>query len=201
MNQESNKDRAGANPSTVGDVLSNMIQQLSTSNTNIVGQIRDIGTATTSNLDRIGQALAPSASAITSNSTGKDLLNAINPIGNSKETNILTSLFLGPVWKGLFSLFAGGGGEQEALPLTKFSFPDQTRTDLAASLRNGGQASSLRTDAFGLSQAAPVVQPSIQISIQALDARSILDRSEDIAAALKQAMLSNHEINDNLNEI
>ena len=98
-------------------------------------------------------------------------------------------------------LFSGGGGEQEAVPLTKFSFPDQTRTDLAASLRNDGQSSSVRTDAFGLTQAAPVVQPSIQISIQALDARSILDRSDDIAAALKQAMLSNHEINDNLNEI
>ncbi|MCX6609684.1 MAG: hypothetical protein NTW74_02410 [Acidobacteria bacterium] len=155
MNQETNKDRAGANPSTVGDVLSNMIQQLNTSNSSIVGQIREI----------------------------------------------LTSLFLGPVWKGLFSLFGGGGGQQEAVPLTKFNFPEQARTDLAASLRSDGQSSSVRTDAFGLLQSAPVSQPSIQISIQALDARSILDRSDDIAAALKQAMLSNHEINDNLNEI
>ena len=201
MNQESNKDRAGANPATVGDVLSNMFQQLNTSNSSIVGQIRDIGAATTSNLDRIGQSLTPSASAVTSSSTGKDLLNAINPISNSKGTNILTSLFLGPLWKGLFSLFGGGGGEQEAVPLTRFSFPEQARTDLAASLRSDGQSSSVRTDAFGLTQAAPVSQPLIQISIQALDARSILDRSDDIAAALKQAMLSNHEINDNLNEI
>jgi hypothetical protein len=201
MNQESNQDRAGANPSTVGDVLSNMIQQLNTSNSNIVGQIREIGSATTSNLDRIGQALTPSGSAVTSGLTGKDLLNAINPISNSKGTNILTSLFLGPVWKGLFSLFGGGGGEQETVPLTKFNFPEQARTDLAASLRADGLSSSVRTDAFGLSQSAPVSQPSIQISIQALDARSILDRSDDIAAALKQAMLSNHEINDNLNEI
>ena len=38
-------------------------------------------------------------------------------------------------------------------------------------------------------------------SINALDARSILDRSDDIAAALRQAMLSNHEINDNLSEL
>lgn len=201
MNQERNQDRAGVNPSTVGGVLSNMIQQLNTSNASIAGQIRDIGAATTSNLDRIGQSLTPPASAVTSSSTGKDLLNAINPVSNSKGTNILTSLFLGPVWKGLFSLFGGGGGEQEAVPLTKFNFPDQARTDLAASLRSDGQSSSVRTDAFGLSQAAPVAQPSIQISIQALDARSILDRSDDIAAALKQAMLSNHEINDNLSEM
>jgi hypothetical protein len=201
MNQESNKDRAAANPATVGDVLSSMIQQLNSSNAGIVGQIRDIGSATTSNLDRIGQSLAPSASTMNSNSTGKELLNAVNPVANTKGTSILTSLFLGPIWKGLFSLFGGGGGEQEAVPLTKFNFPGQTRTDLASSLRPDGQSSSLRTDAFGLTQAAPVSQPSIQISIQALDARSILDRSDDIASALKQAMLSNHEINDNLNEI
>ena len=99
MNQERNQDRAGVNPSTVGGVLSNMIQQLNISNSSVVGQIREIGSATTSNLDRIGQALTPSGSAVTSGSTGKDLLNAINPISNSKGTNILTSLFLGPVWK------------------------------------------------------------------------------------------------------
>ncbi len=201
MNKELNNDRSESNPSTLGEVLSSMIQRLNTGNSSVVSQIRAIGQATTSSLDQIGQNLSDTSPAVTSSSTGRDLLNTFNPINSSKGTNILTSLFLGPVFKGLFSLFGSGGAEQEAVPLTKFSFPDQGRTDLAASLRSDGRASGVRSDAFGLTQAAPVSQAPIQISIQALDARSILDRSDDIAAALKQAMLSNHEINDSLNEI
>jgi hypothetical protein len=201
MNQELNKDRSVSNPSTVGGVLSSMIEQLNAGNSSVVGQIREISETTASTLDRIGQSLPTSEQASTSNSTGKDVLNGFNPLSNSKGTNLLTSIFLGPVWKGLFNLFGGGGTEQQSVASARFSFPEQTRTDLAATLGSDGQVNSVRADAFGLTQSAPVAQAPIQISIQALDARSILDRSDDIAAALKQAMLSNHEINDNLNEI
>lgn len=196
MNQDLNN-----NPSSVGEVLSSMIQQLNSGNSSVVSQIRDVGQSTTSTLDRIGQTIGVASPSASSSSIGKELLNVFNPVSSSNGTNILTSLFLGPVFKTLFSLFGPGGAEQNTVPLTKFSFPGQTRTDLAASLGSDGQASGVRADAFGLTQAAPVSQAPIQISIQALDARSILDRSDDIAAALKQAMLSNHEINDNLNEI
>jgi hypothetical protein len=41
----------------------------------------------------------------------------------------------------------------------------------------------------------------VQISIQALDARSILERSSDIAQAVRQAMLSNHEITNDMGEL
>lgn len=200
MNNPSNNNDTNASMQSMGDVLSNMIQQLDSGNSAVAGQIREIGQVTASTIDRIATNGVSLPQSSAGSSTGASLLNAFNPVGASRGTNFLTSLFLGPVWKGIFSLF-GRDSEAATDPLSKFVFPDNSRTDLSASLRADGQASSIRTDAFGLSQSTPVAQTPINISIQALDARSILDRSDDIAAALKQAMLSNHEINDNLNEL
>lgn len=200
MNNQLNNNDTSPSNQTIGDVLSGMIQQLESGNSTIVGQIKEIGQSTTSSVDRVASAVVNNSQSSSGSSVGKDLLNAFNPLSSTKGTNILSSLFLGPLWKGLFSLFSGGGDSQPA-PLTKYAFPEDTRTDVAASLRTDGQASGVRSDSLGLAQSTPVAQAPIQISIQALDARSILDRSDDIAAALKQAMLSNHEINDNLNEI
>lgn len=200
MNNELNKDFTALPAKTLGDVLTGMIQQLETGNTAIVGQLRDVSKTTVSSIDRVVSNTAVSPSASSSSSTGKDLLNAFNPLSANRGTNILTSLFLGPLWKGLFSLFSGGGNAQP-VPLTKYAFPQDSRSDVAASLGSDGQPVGIRSDSFGLSQATPALQAPINISIQALDARSILDRSDDIASALKQALLSNHEINDSISEL
>ncbi len=197
-NESSNNDIQNLGQ-TIGDVLSGMIQQLESGNATVISQVGEIGKTTTASLDRIAEAAVTNTQTSSGNSTGKELLNAFNPLNAAKGTNILTSLFLGPVWKGLFSLF-GGGGDEQPEPLTKYAFPEAIRTDVAAATRPDGQAGITRADAFGLSQTVASPAP-IQISIQALDARSILDRSGDIASALKQAMLSNHEVNDNLSEL
>lgn len=201
MNERITNDGSGQNNLRFGEVLSNMIQRLEAGNASLVGQISDIGSSTSATLGKISQTVtSPAQTATTSSSIGKEVLNAFNPLAGNKGTSILTSLFLGPVWKGLFSLFNRTSEDQPA-PLTQHAFPQETRSDLSATLRPNGQNAGVRSDAFGLSQSAAPAPASINISIQALDARSILDRSDDIAAALKQAMLSNHDINDNLNEI
>jgi hypothetical protein len=184
-----NRDSQNSNTAiTVSQVLSGMISQLESSNQSLASQISNSVNKT---------ATGSSGSS----SVAGALLNAVNPVSSSRSTNILTSLFLGPLWRGLFSLFGGGGGDQQEVPLTRYTFPAATQTAVGATLRADGGTANLRTDAFGLSQATPAPQQSINISIQALDARSIVDRSDDIAAALKQALLSNHEINDSLGEL
>ncbi|MBM3758874.1 MAG: hypothetical protein FJW36_01375 [Acidobacteria bacterium] len=198
MNNELNQGASERPVKSLGDVLSSMIQQLETGSSAIAGQIREVNKVSTASAERV--ASNSSAASSSRASVSRELLNAFNPVSSSRGTNILTSLFLGPVWKGLFSLF-GGGSETAQAPLQRFAFPEDTRTDRAASINTNGQAGSVRTDAFGLSQTNVAQQTPINISIQALDARSILDRSDDIAAALKQAMLSNHEINDSMSEL
>ena len=197
---ESNNMNSNRESTSIGEVLSGMIARLEQGNNSMLGQLRDVSQSTSSNVARLGQVVSIAAPSSATSSVGKEVLNAFNPVNSAKGSNILTSLFLGPIWKGLFSLF-NRDSEDKPTALTRFAAPPEVRTDLAATLGPDGRVSSTRSDAFGLSQSAPAPQAPIQISIQALDARPILDRSDDIAAALKQAMLSNHEINDNLNEI
>ena len=200
MNERINHDGNGQNKLRFNEVLSSMIQRLEAGNSSLVGQIRETGLTTNSTLGKIGQSAASTVQSTSSAFTGKEVLNAFNPLANSRSSNILTSLFLGPVWKGLFSLFNRSSEDQPA-PRAQYAFPQEARSDLSATLGGDGQNMGIRSNALGLSQAAAPAPASITISIQALDARSILDRSDDIAAALKQAMLSNHDINDNLREI
>ena len=189
-------ERSSVNSSGLSEVLAGLISRLDSGNGSVAGRLTD----TSQSAPASAQAVASSAQSSQSSSIGKEVLNAINPAGGTSATNILTSLFLGPLLKGIFSLF-GSGGEEPPPALTKFQFPGDIRTDASAGLRSDGENGAASYDAFGLSRQAPASQTSIHVSIQALDARSILDRSDDIAAALKQAMLSNHEINDHLGEI
>ena len=43
--------------------------------------------------------------------------------------------------------------------------------------------------------------PQITVNVQAMDARSFLDRSSDIAAAVREAMLNLNSINDVVNDL
>ena len=193
-------ERDSGNNSGLRDVLTGLISRLDSGNASTLGNLTNFSQVATSAITTVSQA-ASSAAQTTQNSTiGKDVLSALNPIGGMSATNILTSLFLGPLWRGVFSLFRHGADEPAPV-LTKFPFPEDTRTDVSAGLRINGENSVASHDALGLSRRAPTSPTSINVSINALDARSILDRSDDIAAALKQAMLSNHEINDNLSEL
>jgi uncharacterized protein YggE len=43
--------------------------------------------------------------------------------------------------------------------------------------------------------------PQITVNVQAMDARSFMDRSNDIALAVRDAMLNMNAINDVVNEL
>jgi hypothetical protein len=51
------------------------------------------------------------------------------------------------------------------------------------------------------SSGAPSGSPQITVNVQAMDARSFLDRSQDIAAAVRDAMLNSNSINDVVNDL
>ncbi len=196
MNNDKNTP---VNPSTsVGAILGSMIDQLNTSNLNLASQVQQISSATTGTLGRIVDTVTNPQPRSQSSSSASPLLSALNPLAARGGSNILSSLLLGPLWRGVFSLFGGGSSEPALPPLTRFDFPEPTRTEVAAQTTPSAAPSPVRRDSLGLAQPAA---PPVNITIQALDGRSILDRSDDIAAALRKAMMSNHEINDNLGEL
>jgi uncharacterized protein YggE len=68
--------------------------------------------------------------------------------------------------------------------------------------QGGSPGSSPATSQAGSSGAAPAAAaPQITVNVQAMDARSFMDRSNEIALAVRDAMLNMNAINDVVNEL
>jgi hypothetical protein len=199
-NEMDNPNGGGQN---LGEVLSALVNQLDSSNTLLAGRFQDLSQATQSGLANIGSTMQQAGVAPAQGSSlGSAALNVLNPLGTRSRNpgSMVSSLLLGPVWRGIFRLF-GGEGESTQPLLTPFLRPESAASQLAARTSEEGVNARLRSDAFGQTRAENAGAAPIQLSIQALDARSILDRSDEIAAAVRQAMLTNHSLNESLTEL
>ena len=132
----------------------------------------------------------------------------------SDVAKVFTSgLGLVPLFSGLFGLF--GGGEEEPPPLVKYTMPERLYFQ-GADLSGGFGAADY--DQFGMPRAygpnppasaggapgdrpAPGVAPQINVTVQAMDSRSFMDHSAEIAQAVRQAMLNLSSINDVVNDL
>jgi hypothetical protein len=105
----------------------------------------------------------------------------------------------------------GGGGSSTPPPLVKYAMP--AAVDFQA-VESQGQVSGLDYDQTGTprsyaaagtrgtaSGTATGGAPQITFNVQAMDARSFMDRSGDIAAAVRDAMLNLNSINDVVNDL
>lgn len=151
--------------------------------------------------------------------------NSGSTAGALASTILKSGFGLAPLVAGLVSLFKGG--EPEAAPaLVKYALPSSIQFQAAQS---DSRMTALDYDQMGLarrhsiqlteqndqatkngdgqrpaqSQQAPQSGNSQQITvnIQAMDARSFMDRSNDIALAVRDAMLNLNPINDVVNEL
>jgi hypothetical protein len=121
-----------------------------------------------------------------------------------------TGFGLAPLISGLLGLL--GGGEAEApSPLVKYALPAAIDFQAAESQ---GRVTGLDYDQMGMprrygegqgSASSSVTvngaAPQITVNVQAMDARSFMDRSSDIALAVRDAMLNLNAINDVVNEL
>jgi hypothetical protein len=120
---------------------------------------------------------------------------------------------LAPMITGLISLF-GGDSSPAPAPLVKYALPASVALQGAES---GGGLTGVDYDQSGMARAyqasSTVSSPSpagtpggaaaplITVNVQAMDARSFLDRSGDIALAVRDAMLNMNAINDVVGEL
>jgi hypothetical protein len=140
--------------------------------------------ATAANTDALAKGSQSQGS-----SAGKDVTDALGTassvLGGGLSIMPLVSLFS--------SLF-GGGQSAQAAPLVPFSLPPS----LNLQSTSGGQDVSYgenglpRSAGSGGSNAGQ----QITVQVQAMDSQSFLDHSDDIASAVKQAMLNMNSIND-----
>ncbi len=192
------------NETRFGEVIGKIVEQLESA-----GESLPVNAPVTGTVSALTQISPTAASApVSSGSEGASLarnvggalLQAINPVRGNSPASLISNLFLGPVWRGLFGLFGSGDETQEPV-LNRFMRPEDVATGVSAQADSLGRNAALRGDGLGVTRSAPPAMPQMQVTIQALDARSVMERSEDIASAVRQAMLTNHSINESLTEL
>ena len=111
-------------------------------------------------------------------------------------------LGLSPLITGLIGLFGGGGGSSAPPPLMKFALPGALHVDAGISEQSQGV---FAVDTGQGQRVRPILSgagtgPQITVQVHAMDSRSFLDRSQDIALAVRQAMLESSVLNDVIRE-
>jgi hypothetical protein len=172
-----------ANGGTVlGDEMGRLAAQLE--------QLRQVTATQVDSLNQNTDAVIQSASSKSSGPAAQIASGAGKVV-----SSILGGSGLGALVSGIIGLF-GGGSQDPPAPLTHFSLPQAVKVD--AGLAPGGQFAPVNYSQDGLprTSAAPAPVQQINVQVNAMDSQSFLDRSDDIARAVKEAMLNSHSIND-----
>jgi hypothetical protein len=125
----------------------------------------------------------------------------LGTIGSTLGGVLSGGLGLAPLISGLAGLFGGGSDASAPAALPTYMAPLPIHLDAGFSEAGGG--------AFGVDSAqggaprgmtsAPAAQITVQV--QAMDSRSFLDHSQEIAMAVRQAMLETTVLNDVIREV
>jgi hypothetical protein len=135
------------------------------------------------------------------NTSSSAFANSLGDAAKSTGSSLSGGFFLSPVLSGLFKLFGRNHDTEAPPPLPAFSLPSAFNVD--GSVTPGGIAPT-QYGQDGLPRPtinSTPAQPAITVQVNAMDARSFLDRSDDIARAVKQAMLHSHSVNDVMGEL
>ena len=192
------------NPSTevsglLGGSSGNVSQVLSDQLTTITTQLQELQTINQSQMESI----EANTSALGANTSAKG--SGTSTAGSVGDT-LLDVLGLGsglsPLISGLVSLFGGGGGGQ-ATTVTPYIQPLPVNLTAGFTGSAAGGASGVDYGEGGQPRqtTAASAQQQITIQVQAMDSQSFLDRSNDIAAAVRKAMLETSALNDVIREV
>ncbi len=209
----------------VGEVLAELVKDLARSyglqaesGAQLTAQMEDLRAASQAQANAAAneKAKASSSSSSSSNSSSKDE----ESTGSKVAKNLGKYGVLSPVLTGLLSLF-GGGGDKEEPPLTMYSRPESIAFEGAivrsqageelgfpwagpvqAAAPTSGTAPSGNVSSEGQTPTAQAASnPQITIQVQAMDSRSFMDHRDDIARAVRDAMLNSHSLNDVVSDL
>ena len=113
-------------------------------------------------------------------------------------------LTLSPLISGIAKLFSIGREQQEVPSLTPFAMPTAVSLNGGITQSGASPVAGLSYGQSGLPRAiapAPPAGTTISVNVQTIDSRSFLDHSDDIARAVREAMLNSHPLNDVIAEI
>ena len=180
-------NQASAVRNTGGDdataLLAEQVEQLRAANQVQAGIVADNTTAVANN-------------TATQSTTGGKLQSVTSAISKVNGN----SLSVSPLISGLMKLFGGGGDSETPPPLMLYTPPEAVRFEGQVS------RSANRTDwsgSEGVRSGTPVVSsaPQITVQVNAMDSQSFIDHSQEIAMAVREAMLNSHSLNDVVSDL
>ncbi len=127
--------------------------------------------------------------------------------GGGTAKSVVSTLFgsalaATPLIGGLVKLFGGGGGGSETTTATYNVYtPPQPLEFEGAVDREAGIPNWSVPEPAGRGRAQTVTMPQVTVQVSAMDSQSFLDHSDEIARAVRQAMLNSHGLNDVISEL
>ena len=142
-------------------------------------------------------ALQGNTQAVTQNTSSKGSSSSVgSQAAGAAESLFGGALSLSPILSGIMSLFGGGQGAQ-APALTPFVLPAPVQYDAGLAAGNGTSATPVSYAQGGQPRAQSVqAAPQVTVQVNAMDSQSFLDHSDDIANAVKAALLNSNGLSD-----
>jgi hypothetical protein len=146
-------------------------------------------------------ALTDNTNALTQGTTSKTGGGSVLSSVESTASSLLGGGILGsPILEGILSLFGGGGGSSQSAALTPFALPPAVSYEGA--LTAGGQVAPADTGQNGQPRSlAQTSNTTVTVQVNAMDSQSFLDHSDDIAQAVRSAILNSSSLNDVLTSL
>jgi len=174
---------------------------------------RQINTLTSANQALIETVLANTQAVVQNSSTQSSGRSVGSTIGSVASTIFGSGLGLVPLISSLAGLF--GGGKSDPPPsLLQYVAPPSLQLDVANTPGAGAGPGGFSPVTYGQNglprlaaqdqtqnSSAPSSGPQISIQVNALDSRSFMDHSYEIAQAVRQAMLDSHSLNDVVSDL
>lgn len=191
----------GSGSSSLTDLISGVLPTVDSLNNQLDQLTQGIGYLTPAS-EMQAQALLANTQALTENTSAHSSGGVASTLGGIASTLTGGLLSISPILSGIMSLF-GGGGSSSPPPLTPFFLPPTVNFQAANAAGSAGP--QLPGADFGQTGQPRVMTqastPQITVQVQAMDSRSFMDHSSDIAQAVRDAMLNMHSINDVINEL
>jgi hypothetical protein len=190
------KGRKGIpNPPTIGVGVSSNNSDLGTSLSQAGQQIAQLQQA----YQQQASLIAANTQAIQGNTSAQSSHSALSTVGSAASSVLGGFGLLSPLISGIANLFHHSS---TPAPLPVYTPPspvainatlNSAAPNAAANGTTTGAATGQAQSASTASQTAPAAQ--VTVNVNAMDSQSFMDRSNDIANAVREAMLNMHPIN------
>jgi hypothetical protein len=185
------RKRGIPNPPTIGVGVSGA-GDLTTSLSQAGQQIQQLQAA----YQQQANLITANTQALQSNTSVKSGSSASSVLGGVASGLLGGFGLLSPIISGIASLFGGGSSTPQPLPIYTPPQPVSISGALQAAPAASGQATGAAPAATSGGNANQTTYaPQITVNVSAMDSQSFLDRSNDIASAVREAMLNMHPIN------